>query len=173
MTSAFLSRRSFILQCVCNCPMRGPHPRPVSSILFRKTLPSRLIFVLLLVTLRTLHPELKEELRELRKHLVESTNEMAPLKVWQMQGESESAEIIVQIGKYKKKKEICVLKYLPCTCFNNNSFSYSFHSCHSFLFCFWSTCLKLLHVFRAALTLCCDERAGVSPACFALSAPVF
>ncbi|XP_031416124.1 UDP-glucose:glycoprotein glucosyltransferase 1 isoform X2 [Clupea harengus] len=35
--------------------------------------------------LRTLHPELKEELRELRKHLVESTNEMAPLKVWQMQ----------------------------------------------------------------------------------------
>ncbi|KAL2076561.1 hypothetical protein ACEWY4_027843 [Coilia grayii] len=35
--------------------------------------------------LRTLYPELKEQLRELRKHLVESTNEMAPLKVWQMQ----------------------------------------------------------------------------------------
>uniref|UniRef100_A0AAY5F5Y9 UDP-glucose ceramide glucosyltransferase-like 1 n=1 Tax=Electrophorus electricus TaxID=8005 RepID=A0AAY5F5Y9_ELEEL len=28
---------------------------------------------------------LREQLKELRKHLVESTNEMAPLKVWQMQ----------------------------------------------------------------------------------------
>ncbi|TMS21660.1 UDP-glucose:glycoprotein glucosyltransferase 1 [Larimichthys crocea] len=30
--------------------------------------------------LKTLYPELKEQLKELRKHLVESTNEMAPLK---------------------------------------------------------------------------------------------
>lgn len=36
---------------------------------------------------RTNYPELKEQLKELRKHLIESTNEMAPLKVWQMQGE--------------------------------------------------------------------------------------
>ncbi|XP_050819939.1 UDP-glucose:glycoprotein glucosyltransferase 1 isoform X2 [Gopherus flavomarginatus] len=35
--------------------------------------------------LRQLHPDLKEELKELRKHLIESTNEMAPLKVWQLQ----------------------------------------------------------------------------------------
>uniref|UniRef100_A0A8C3M5K1 UDP-glucose glycoprotein glucosyltransferase 1 n=1 Tax=Chrysolophus pictus TaxID=9089 RepID=A0A8C3M5K1_CHRPC len=35
--------------------------------------------------LRQLYPDLTEELRELRKHLVESTNEMAPLKVWQLQ----------------------------------------------------------------------------------------
>ncbi|XP_072313338.1 UDP-glucose:glycoprotein glucosyltransferase 1 isoform X1 [Eucyclogobius newberryi] len=35
--------------------------------------------------LKTLYPELKEQLKELRKHLIESTNEMAPLKVWQMQ----------------------------------------------------------------------------------------
>ncbi|XP_030212800.1 UDP-glucose:glycoprotein glucosyltransferase 1 [Gadus morhua] len=35
--------------------------------------------------LKTLYPEIKEQLKELRKHLVESTNEMAPLKVWQMQ----------------------------------------------------------------------------------------
>ncbi|XP_069563366.1 UDP-glucose:glycoprotein glucosyltransferase 1 isoform X1 [Brachyistius frenatus] len=35
--------------------------------------------------LKHLYPELKEQLKELRKHLVESTNEMAPLKVWQMQ----------------------------------------------------------------------------------------
>uniref|UniRef100_A0A8C4QCE6 UDP-glucose ceramide glucosyltransferase-like 1 n=1 Tax=Eptatretus burgeri TaxID=7764 RepID=A0A8C4QCE6_EPTBU len=31
------------------------------------------------------HPELKDNLQELRTHLVESTNEMAPLKVWQLQ----------------------------------------------------------------------------------------
>ncbi|KAI2667788.1 UDP-glucose:glycoprotein glucosyltransferase 1 [Labeo rohita] len=36
--------------------------------------------------LKTIYPELKEQLKELRKHLIESTNEMAPLKVWQMQG---------------------------------------------------------------------------------------
>ncbi|OXB58829.1 hypothetical protein ASZ78_007546 [Callipepla squamata] len=35
--------------------------------------------------LRQLYPDLNEELKELRKHLVESTNEMAPLKVWQLQ----------------------------------------------------------------------------------------
>uniref|UniRef100_A0A8B9TEP3 UDP-glucose ceramide glucosyltransferase-like 1 n=1 Tax=Anas platyrhynchos TaxID=8839 RepID=A0A8B9TEP3_ANAPL len=35
--------------------------------------------------LRQLYPDLMEELKELRKHLVESTNEMAPLKVWQLQ----------------------------------------------------------------------------------------
>ncbi|XP_020390116.1 UDP-glucose:glycoprotein glucosyltransferase 1 isoform X4 [Rhincodon typus] len=35
--------------------------------------------------LKQLYPEIKEQLKELRKHLVESTNEMAPLKVWQLQ----------------------------------------------------------------------------------------
>ncbi|XP_075873860.1 UDP-glucose:glycoprotein glucosyltransferase 1 isoform X2 [Nelusetta ayraudi] len=35
--------------------------------------------------LKTMYPELKEQLKELRKHLIESTNKMAPLKVWQMQ----------------------------------------------------------------------------------------
>ncbi|GCB68837.1 hypothetical protein scyTo_0013882 [Scyliorhinus torazame] len=34
---------------------------------------------------RQLYPEIQEQLKELRKHLVESTNEMAPLKVWQLQ----------------------------------------------------------------------------------------
>lgn len=38
------------------------------------------------VVVRNMYPDLKEKLQELRKHLVESTNEMAPLKVWQMQG---------------------------------------------------------------------------------------
>uniref|UniRef100_A0A4W3JNT5 UDP-glucose ceramide glucosyltransferase-like 1 n=1 Tax=Callorhinchus milii TaxID=7868 RepID=A0A4W3JNT5_CALMI len=35
--------------------------------------------------LKTLYPKLQEELKELRKHLIESTNEMSPLKVWQLQ----------------------------------------------------------------------------------------
>ncbi|KAH0504019.1 UDP-glucose:glycoprotein glucosyltransferase 1 [Microtus ochrogaster] len=35
--------------------------------------------------LRELHPSLEEQLKEFRKYLVESTNEMAPLKVWQLQ----------------------------------------------------------------------------------------
>ncbi|XP_072330785.1 UDP-glucose:glycoprotein glucosyltransferase 1 isoform X2 [Scyliorhinus torazame] len=35
--------------------------------------------------LKQLYPEIQEQLKELRKHLVESTNEMAPLKVWQLQ----------------------------------------------------------------------------------------
>ncbi|XP_029471306.1 UDP-glucose:glycoprotein glucosyltransferase 1 isoform X2 [Rhinatrema bivittatum] len=35
--------------------------------------------------LRELYPDLKEQLKEFRKHLVESTNEMAPLKVWELQ----------------------------------------------------------------------------------------
>ncbi|XP_066454002.1 UDP-glucose:glycoprotein glucosyltransferase 1 isoform X3 [Eleutherodactylus coqui] len=35
--------------------------------------------------LRQLHPDLHEQLKELRKYLVESTNEMSPLKVWELQ----------------------------------------------------------------------------------------
>uniref|UniRef100_A0A493U0X3 UDP-glucose glycoprotein glucosyltransferase 1 n=1 Tax=Anas platyrhynchos platyrhynchos TaxID=8840 RepID=A0A493U0X3_ANAPP len=42
--------------------------------------------------LRQLYPDLTEELKELRKHLVESTNEMAPLKVWQLQVAARSSE---------------------------------------------------------------------------------
>ncbi len=39
-----------------------------------------------LFTSRKSHPELQEELGELRKHLLESTNDMTPLKVWELQG---------------------------------------------------------------------------------------
>ena len=35
---------------------------------------------------RKLYPEHKEELEQLKAHLKESSNEMAPLKVWQLQG---------------------------------------------------------------------------------------
>ncbi|KAK2109211.1 UDP-glucose:glycoprotein glucosyltransferase 1 [Saguinus oedipus] len=38
-----------------------------------------------------LHPDLEGQLKELRKHLVESTNEMAPLKVWQLQAITKTA----------------------------------------------------------------------------------
>ncbi|KAM9802668.1 UDP-glucose:glycoprotein glucosyltransferase 2 isoform 1-T1 [Syngnathus typhle] len=36
-------------------------------------------------TLKKSYPELKEQLGELRKHLLDSTNDMAPLKVWELQ----------------------------------------------------------------------------------------
>lgn len=39
---------------------------------------------------RKSHPELTEQLGELRRHLLESSNDMAPLKVWEMQGLSVS-----------------------------------------------------------------------------------
>ena len=35
---------------------------------------------------RQLHPELRSNLAEFRQHLVDSTLDMAPLKVWQLQG---------------------------------------------------------------------------------------
>ena len=35
---------------------------------------------------RKLYPELKDNLEQFRKHLKESAHEMAPLKVWQLQG---------------------------------------------------------------------------------------
>uniref|UniRef100_A0A4W5PFA1 UDP-glucose ceramide glucosyltransferase-like 1 n=1 Tax=Hucho hucho TaxID=62062 RepID=A0A4W5PFA1_9TELE len=35
--------------------------------------------------LKKSHPDLQEQLGELRKHLLESTNDMAPLKVWELQ----------------------------------------------------------------------------------------
>ncbi|MGH0126989.1 UNVERIFIED_CONTAM: hypothetical protein FKN15_012302 [Acipenser sinensis] len=38
--------------------------------------------------LKKVHPDMKEELGELRKHLIESTNDMAPLKVWELQGKT-------------------------------------------------------------------------------------
>jgi len=35
---------------------------------------------------RELYPELQSNLAEFRQHLVDSTEDMAPLKVWQLQG---------------------------------------------------------------------------------------
>ena len=35
---------------------------------------------------RKLYPELKENLEQFRTHLKEGAHEMAPLKVWQLQG---------------------------------------------------------------------------------------
>ncbi|KAF7667781.1 hypothetical protein LDENG_00047960 [Lucifuga dentata] len=52
-------------------------------------------------TLKKSHPELQEQLLELRKHLLESTNDMAPLKVWELQDLSfQAAARIMSVPKY-------------------------------------------------------------------------
>ncbi|XP_040003709.1 UDP-glucose:glycoprotein glucosyltransferase 2 isoform X2 [Xiphias gladius] len=56
-------------------------------------------------TLKKSHPELQENLVELRKHLLESTNDMAPLKVWEMQDLSfQAAARIMSIPKFDALK---------------------------------------------------------------------
>lgn len=49
-------------------------------------LQSFFLFVSISLPSRKSHPEYKEQLGELRRHLLESAGEMAPLKVWEMQG---------------------------------------------------------------------------------------
>ncbi|XP_030613605.1 UDP-glucose:glycoprotein glucosyltransferase 2 isoform X3 [Archocentrus centrarchus] len=56
-------------------------------------------------TLKKSHPELQEQLVELRKHLLESTNDMAPLKVWEMQDLSfQAASRIMSAPKFDALK---------------------------------------------------------------------
>ncbi|XP_010771880.1 UDP-glucose:glycoprotein glucosyltransferase 2 [Notothenia coriiceps] len=56
-------------------------------------------------TLKKAHPELQENLVELRKHLLESTNDMVPLKVWEMQDLSvQAAARILSVPKYDALK---------------------------------------------------------------------
>ncbi|KAM4558824.1 UDP-glucose:glycoprotein glucosyltransferase 2 isoform 2-T2 [Odontesthes bonariensis] len=56
-------------------------------------------------TLKKSHPELQEQLGELRKHLLESTNDMAPLKVWEMQDLSfQAATRIMSVPKFDALK---------------------------------------------------------------------
>ncbi|RVE57954.1 hypothetical protein OJAV_G00204330 [Oryzias javanicus] len=56
-------------------------------------------------TLKKSHPELQEQLGELRKHLLESTNDMAPLKVWEMQDLSfQAAARIMSVPKFDSLK---------------------------------------------------------------------
>ncbi|KAJ0070361.1 hypothetical protein NL108_007747, partial [Boleophthalmus pectinirostris] len=51
------------------------------------------------------HPELKEELGELRKHLLESMNDLAPLKVWELQDLSfQAATKILSAPKFDTLK---------------------------------------------------------------------
>uniref|UniRef100_A0A671SV63 UDP-glucose:glycoprotein glucosyltransferase 2-like n=1 Tax=Sinocyclocheilus anshuiensis TaxID=1608454 RepID=A0A671SV63_9TELE len=55
--------------------------------------------------LKKSHPELQEELRELRKHLLESTNDMTPLKVWELQDLSfQAASRIMTVPKFDSLK---------------------------------------------------------------------
>uniref|UniRef100_UPI003AAA24A0 UDP-glucose:glycoprotein glucosyltransferase 2 n=1 Tax=Centroberyx gerrardi TaxID=166262 RepID=UPI003AAA24A0 len=56
-------------------------------------------------TLKKSHPELQEQLGELRKHLLESTNDMAPLKVWELQDLSfQAAARIMSVPKHDALK---------------------------------------------------------------------
>ncbi|XP_026784150.3 UDP-glucose:glycoprotein glucosyltransferase 2 isoform X1 [Pangasianodon hypophthalmus] len=55
--------------------------------------------------LRESHPELREQLGELRRHLLESTNDMAPLKVWELQDLSfQAATRIMSVPKFDSLK---------------------------------------------------------------------
>ncbi|XP_045909331.1 UDP-glucose:glycoprotein glucosyltransferase 2 isoform X2 [Micropterus dolomieu] len=55
--------------------------------------------------LKKSHPELQEQLSELRKHLLESTNDMVPLKVWEMQDLSfQAATRIMSVPKFDALK---------------------------------------------------------------------
>ncbi|XP_051938490.1 UDP-glucose:glycoprotein glucosyltransferase 2 isoform X2 [Hippocampus zosterae] len=52
-------------------------------------------------TLKKSHPELQEQLGELRKHLLDSTNELAPLKVWELQDLSfQAAARVLSVPKF-------------------------------------------------------------------------
>uniref|UniRef100_A0A7N6BS09 UDP-glucose ceramide glucosyltransferase-like 1 n=1 Tax=Anabas testudineus TaxID=64144 RepID=A0A7N6BS09_ANATE len=56
-------------------------------------------------TLKKSHPELKDQLVDLRQHLLESTNDMAPLKVWEMQDLSfQAAAKIMSVPKFDALK---------------------------------------------------------------------
>ncbi|XP_077583615.1 UDP-glucose:glycoprotein glucosyltransferase 2 [Stigmatopora nigra] len=56
-------------------------------------------------TLTKSHPELQEQLGELRKHLMESTDNMAPLKVWELQDLSfQAAAQILSAPKFDALK---------------------------------------------------------------------
>ncbi|XP_028655382.2 UDP-glucose:glycoprotein glucosyltransferase 2 [Erpetoichthys calabaricus] len=55
--------------------------------------------------LKNSYPYLKEQLGELRKHLIESANEIAPLKVWELQDLSfQAAALITSARKYDALK---------------------------------------------------------------------
>ncbi|XP_062312651.1 UDP-glucose:glycoprotein glucosyltransferase 2 isoform X3 [Osmerus eperlanus] len=57
--------------------------------------------------LKKSHPELQEQLGELRKHLLESTNDMAPLKVWELQDLSfQAAARVMSVPKYEALKQL-------------------------------------------------------------------
>ncbi|XP_036427441.1 UDP-glucose:glycoprotein glucosyltransferase 2 isoform X2 [Colossoma macropomum] len=55
--------------------------------------------------LKESHPELQEQLGELKRHLIESTNDMAPLKVWELQDLSfQAAARIMSVPKFDALK---------------------------------------------------------------------
>ncbi|XP_023698378.2 UDP-glucose:glycoprotein glucosyltransferase 2 isoform X1 [Paramormyrops kingsleyae] len=56
-------------------------------------------------TLKKSHPELRSRLEDLQKHLLESSNDMAPLKVWELQDLSfQAASRIMSVPKFDSLK---------------------------------------------------------------------
>uniref|UniRef100_A0A3B3SHB9 UDP-glucose ceramide glucosyltransferase-like 1 n=1 Tax=Paramormyrops kingsleyae TaxID=1676925 RepID=A0A3B3SHB9_9TELE len=50
------------------------------------------------------HPELRSRLEDLQKHLLESSNDMAPLKVWELQLSFQAASRIMSVPKFDSLK---------------------------------------------------------------------
>ena len=60
---------------------------------------------------RKLYPDLKENLEQFRAHLKEGAHEMAPLKVWQLQGTCTLHVIFITLGCKEGTKCITWLDY--------------------------------------------------------------
>uniref|UniRef100_A0A671VYJ5 UDP-glucose glycoprotein glucosyltransferase 2 n=1 Tax=Sparus aurata TaxID=8175 RepID=A0A671VYJ5_SPAAU len=79
-------------------------------------------------TLKKSHPEIQEQLTDLRRHLLESTNDMAPLKVWEMQGINDIFRLI-----YTRCAHFVFYLLQSCLCFScqnleDHSFKGFWHS---------------------------------------------
>uniref|UniRef100_A0A663MPT6 UDP-glucose ceramide glucosyltransferase-like 1 n=1 Tax=Athene cunicularia TaxID=194338 RepID=A0A663MPT6_ATHCN len=86
--------------------------------------------------LKQMHPDLKNNLKEFKKHLIETTNNMEPLKVWELQDLSfQAAARIMSAPVYdtlKVMKDIAQnfpirARYDTYACFSNTVFMFHFN----------------------------------------------
>uniref|UniRef100_A0A8C0FJ84 UDP-glucose glycoprotein glucosyltransferase 2 n=1 Tax=Bubo bubo TaxID=30461 RepID=A0A8C0FJ84_BUBBB len=86
--------------------------------------------------LKQMHPDLKDNLKEFKNHLIETTNNMEPLKVWELQDLSfQAAARIMSTPVYdalKVMKDIAQnfpirARYDTYACFSNTVFMFHFH----------------------------------------------
>lgn len=93
---------------------------------------------------RKLYPGLNENLEQFRKHLKESSQEMAALKVWQLQGAN--CELCVELLSLLF---LCkVLSYMLCNFLSVNLFQYLFLR-HYFYNCVFRGCVLLVLVLSS------------------------